>query len=446
MAVVLPFAALRYDPQKVGSLDHVLTQPYDKISPAMQREYLRHSPYNLVRLIKGEAQAGDSPADNVYTRAANWLREWRQQGILVQREQAACYAYYEKFTPPGGDAALVRKGFLGLGQLEPYDSGVVFRHEQTLSAPKADRLDLLRATRTNLESLFLLYSDPGRRIEAILDRAAAKTPVIETTDEYGVQHMLWDVDDPSEIQSLQQAMADKKLIIADGHHRYETALNFERECRATHPGRDADCSLALMTFVNMDGDGICILPTHRLLNHVESWSPAGFLQQSENYFSTARFPFSSASEQEQAAAAMRQEMASRIASSEAVSFGGLMGGDNAFYCLTQRADVPWEKLMPELTPAQRSLDVTVLHRIAFGLCLGMDEEAVTKERYLTYVRQFEEGVDSVLQQGAQACFFLNPPRMEQIREIAFSGRVLPQKSTDFYPKLLSGLAMYPLEH
>src|SRR3990172_4505718 len=178
MAVVLPFTALRYDPQKVGGLEQVLTQPYDKISPEMQRDYLRRSPYNLARLIKGEFQPGDSTTENVYTRAAAWLRDWREQGILVQRQTAAYYAYYQKFTIPGSVAgsSMIRKGFIGLGKLEPYHSGVIFRHEQTLSAPKADRLNLLRATRTNLESIFLLYGDPERKVEAILDRAAAKLP------------------------------------------------------------------------------------------------------------------------------------------------------------------------------------------------------------------------------------------------------------------------------
>jgi uncharacterized protein (DUF1015 family) len=448
MAVVLPFAALRYDPKKVGSLEQVLTQPYDKISPEMQRDYLRRSPYNLARLIKGESKPDDTPSENVYTRAAAWLREWRQQGVFVQRKAPAYFAYYQKFSLPGtvGKSSLIRKGFIGLGKLEPYDSGVIFRHEQTLSAPKADRLDLLRATRTNLESIFLLYSDAERKIERILDHAAAKSPVAEVTDEYGVAHQLWDVDEASDIQELQQAMADKKLIIADGHHRYETALNFERECRATHPGRDADCSLALMTFVNMEAEGIVILPTHRLVKGLQDWSPQNFLKSAEQYFAITRVPFASEGKWQGAAEKLRAQMATNSSVPGGASIGAVFQGEQAFYRLSQRPEVAWAELMPELTPAQRSLDVTILHRIAFGLCLGMDEESVSKEKYLTYVRQFDEGVGSVLQGTAQACFFLSPVKIEQVRDIAFSGRVLPQKSTDFYPKLLSGLALYPLAH
>ena len=448
MAVVLPFAALRYDPQKIGSLERVLTQPYDKISAEMQREYLRRSPYNLARLIKGDSKPGDTPSENVYTRAAAWLREWREQGILIQRQAPAFYAYYQKFTMPGSvaGATRIRKGFIGLGKLEPYDSGVIFRHEQTLSAPKADRLNLLRATRTNLESIFLLYSDPERKVDAILERAAAKQPVVDISDEYGVGHQLWDVDGASDVQELRQSMAGKKLIIADGHHRYETALNFERECRAAHPGRDADCSLALMTFVNLDGEGILILPTHRLVAGLDGWNATNFLKAAEQYFKIQRIPFAADSDRQGAAASMLAAMAGKFTSPDLASFGAIFQGEHAFYCLTQRPDVAWEKLLPELNPAQRSLDVTILHRIGLGLCLGMDEEAVRQEKYLSYVRRFEEGAGSVTAGTSQACFFLSPAKIEQVREIAFSGRVLPQKSTDFYPKLLSGLVLYPLEH
>jgi uncharacterized protein (DUF1015 family) len=448
MAVVLPFAALRYDPQRVGGLERVLTQPYDKISPEMQRAYLSRSPYNLARLVKGESKPGDTAEENVYTRAATWLRMWREQGVLVQRRAPAYYAYYQKFTMPGsaGGPSLTRKGFIGLGKLEPYDSGVIFRHEQTLSAPKTDRLNLLRATRTNLECIFLLYSDPERNVERVLDRAAGRSPASEVEDEYGVKHQLWDVEESSEVEQLQQTMADKKLIIADGHHRYETALNFERECRAAHTGREADCSYAMMTFVNMDGDGIVILPTHRLLAGMEGWSAWEFLKAAERYFQIQRFPFSAEADRTAAARSMKAAMTARPPSPGLTSFGALFRQENAFYCLTQRPEVAWDGLLPDLTPAERALDVTVLHRIAFGLCLRMEEEAVRKEKFLSYVRQFDEAAGSVLEGRSQACFFLSPLSIEQVREIAFSGRVLPQKSTDFYPKLLSGLVMYPLEH
>jgi uncharacterized protein (DUF1015 family) len=241
-------------------------------------------------------------------------------------------------------------------------------------------------------------------------------------------------------------MADKKLIIADGHHRYETALNFERECRGGHPGREADCGYAMMTFVNMEGDGIVILPTHRLVKGVEGWSAEGFLNAAEGYFTVRRYTFASGGEWKEAGEKMRLEMEAGASEPGLSSIGAVFHGENAFYRLRQREDIRWDELLPGLTEAERSLDVNILHRIALGVCLGMDEESVRKEKYLTYVRQFEDGADHVLGGRAQACFFLSPAKMEQVRDIAFSGRVLPQKSTDFYPKLLSGLVLYPLEH
>ncbi len=445
MAVVLPFAALRYNQGKVGGLVQVVTQPYDKITPEMQREYLRRGPYNLAHLVKGETQAGDGPADNVYTRAAAKLREWRAQGILQQRPAPAFYAYFQRFSllsPSSGAPPLTRKGFIALGRLEPYDSGVVFRHEQTLSAPKADRLELLRATRAHLESIMMLYSDPQRSVEAVLDEAARRPPAAQVEDEYGVLHQLWEVDDAGNVERIRQAMADQRLIIADGHHRYETALNFQRECRATHPGREADCSFALMTYFNMDGEGIVILPTHRLLAGLPGWNQEEFLAKAAQYFVPERFPFGDAGDHRQALARMQEAM--RTAATPAL--GALFQKDAAFYCLQARSDLAWDQLLPDLTPAQRNLDVNILHRVALARCLAVDEESVKNERYLSYVRHWEEGVSPVRQGAAQACFFLNPVRIEQVREIAFAGQLLPQKSTDFYPKLLSGLALYPLNH
>ena len=444
MAVVLPFAALHYDPDKVGGLAQVVTQPYDKITPEMQREYFRRSPYNLAYLIKGEAKPNDSAAENVYTRAAGWLQSWREQGVLTQRKTPAIYAYYQEFFPPSapGSAPMTRKGFIGLGRVEPYESGVVFRHERTLSGPKADRLELLRATRAHLESIFMLYSDPERRIESILDEHTRRVPVSRVEDEYGVIHTLWEVDEPDAIQALQQEMTDKKLIIADGHHRYETALNFARECRTTHPEREADCSFALMTYANMEGEGIVVLPTHRLLAGMKQWSREEFLSKATGYFALTRYPFTDAAQRQGALDQMRAGM--RSAGSG--TLGALLHGEEAFYRLETRKDVPWDQLLPDLSPAERSLDVTILHRIAFGQCLGMKEESVRKEQHLSYVRDFEEGVEPVLRGAAQACFFLNPVGIQQVREIAFAGRLLPQKSTDFYPKLLSGLVLYALAH
>ena len=212
MAVVAPLPALRYDERRVGRLETVLTQPYDKITPAMQQEYLRRSPYNLAHLIKGEVRNDDSPENNVYTRAAALFRAWREQGILLERKTPALLAYSQQFRVPGVAAVrpLIRHALIGLGRLEPYDAGIVFRHEETLSAPKADRLELLRAARAHFEQIMVLYEDPERRTERLLEEGMAGPPAARVEDDYGVIHTLCEIENPEKIRAIQQDMREKK--------------------------------------------------------------------------------------------------------------------------------------------------------------------------------------------------------------------------------------------
>src|SRR5437762_7697154 len=260
MAHIKPFRALRYDPARVA-VSQAATQPYDKITSQMQERYYAASPYNLVRIILGKRLATDGPADNAYTRASRFFSDWRRQGILLLDSEPSLYRYCQAFTVPAGTAESNRHGFIALGKIGDYSAGVVFRHEQTLAKPKADRLDLLRATRAHFGQIFMLYPDPAAEIEQALQPASP--PVAELTDEYGVQHRLWRVSNSTTIELVQRAMQDKKLIIADGHHRYETALNYRNERRAS-AGSEADPASAayefvMMTFVNMDSPGLLIL-------------------------------------------------------------------------------------------------------------------------------------------------------------------------------------------
>src|SRR5437868_7938865 len=289
MARIYPFRALRYDPSRVN-MEDVVTQPYDKITPAMQERYYQASPYNLVRIILGKRLPGDGDAENVYTRAAASFQNWRQTGVLRQDPEPSIYRYSQTFRVPGdvpggaagNQARAERQSFIALGRIEDYSAGVVFRHEQTLAKPKADRLDLLRASRAHFGQIFMLYSGAGK-VDALLDSAAAKNaaknnaPDIEVTDEYEVVHRVWKISDPSVIASVQQQMRDQRLIIADGHHRYETALTYRNERRdeaETATGLKIDAPApydsVMMTFVDMDRPikdrpGLVILPTHRLV-------------------------------------------------------------------------------------------------------------------------------------------------------------------------------------
>ena len=250
LAKIYPFQPYRYT-AKAGHLSDLVTQPYDKISPAMQAQYLAKSPYNLVRVILGPRTPEDTAADNVYTRAAAFLKEWIASGILAREEEAAVFPYFQEFTVPDSSERMVRKGFIALGAVEDYSARVVHRHEQTLSGPKKDRLELLRHTHAHFGQLFMLYPDPACAIDALLDHAAAAPPLAEVTDEYGVIHRVWKIPGGGAIPEL---MADKKLVIADGHHRYETALAFRDENPGL-PGADR----VMMTFINMHSPGLQIL-------------------------------------------------------------------------------------------------------------------------------------------------------------------------------------------
>ncbi len=288
MAKIYPFRALRYDSAKV-SPDQVVTQPYDKISPAMQDRYYAASPYNLVRIILGKAEPGDDEKSNVYSRAAANLEHWREAEVLVRDAEPSVYLYTQSFKVPGDPAGtrLERRGFIAAGQLEEYDKKIVFRHEQTLSKPKADRLNLLRATQSHFGQIFMLYSDPAGGVDATLRQS--RPPDVEVTDEYDVIHRLWKISDTAIIAKVQAAMNDKKLIIADGHHRYETALNYRNDMRQRSGNNgNAPYERLMMTFVNMDSSGLVVLPTHRVVFGLDGFDVAAMNDEAEQVLRRGR--------------------------------------------------------------------------------------------------------------------------------------------------------------
>ncbi len=302
MARIYPFRAWRYNPSAVR-LEDAVTQPYDKISPAMQQAYYQRSPYNLVRIILGLPELFDAErGESVYTRAARDLKAWREQGVLIQEKDPCVFAYSQRFKVPGTDIVKERRGFIALGKLHEYAEQVVFRHEQTLSKPKSDRLNLLKATHAHFGQIFMLYSDPAGSVEKILYDGNGPAEA-EVTDEYGVLHRIWRIGDPAAIRLLTTAMADKKLIIADGHHRYETALNYSKEHAPAAPAQAEYSATGLpqppypeaavmMTFVNMDSDGLVILPTHRVVHSLEAFDPAAFARAAEQFFTVEALPIS----------------------------------------------------------------------------------------------------------------------------------------------------------
>lgn len=404
MARVFPFRPYRYA-ARAGKLDDLVTQPYDKITPEMRERYLAANPHNLVRVILGKPEPDDDDRDNVYTRAAAHFNEWLSMGILVQDPEPAFYAYFQEFTVPGTGERAVRKGFIGLGAVEDYSAEVVYRHEQTLAGPKKDRMEVLLQTEAHFGQIFMLYPDKAGAVDKLLDEAAKAEPVARVTDEYGTVHTMWKIADAARIQAL---MSDKKLLIADGHHRYETALAF----RDRHPHLNGAKNV-MMTFVNMYSPGLKILATHRLLSNYPDFDKAKLLRDAAEFFTVE--PVASAED---------------LAKKPGTVIGAAIG--DTLHALTYKAP-------------GKHVDVKILHDVLLGKIMGITEDAVRDESFLTYVRGADKAIAAAREDACQIAFLLKPTSIEQTTEISFAGGVMPQKSTDFYPKLLTGLAIYRIE-
>lgn len=379
----------------------------------MQTRYLAANPYNLVRVILGKRRETDDDSNNVYTRSAQHFNDWIRDGILVQDQQPGFYAYFQQFQVPDSGERVTRKGFIGLGKLEDYSAGVVFRHEHTLSGPKKDRLEVLRHTRAHFGQLFMLYPDRAGDVDRELDQAASGKPAVDVLDEYGARHMLWAITDPARIARIQELMTPAKLLIADGHHRYETALAYRDE----NPN-DPGAQYVMMTFVNMYSPGVTILATHRVLRNIGEFRFEDLPAKTKKPW-TARVL---ASPEE-----LKSELSHTVNDTVRI---GAVAKDSQILLLRPRQD--------------GELDVPILHDEILGQWLGISEEAVREEKHIHYVRGAERAISDVREAGAQVAFLLEPTPIDEMARIAFAGGVMPQKSTDFYPKLLTGAAIYRL--
>jgi uncharacterized protein (DUF1015 family) len=436
MADIFPFRALRYDSHQV-KLDDVVTQPYDKITEAMQARYYELSAHNLVRIILGRRGETDTPNFNVYTRAAEYLHDWRSGGILKQDLEPSIYLYSQTFTIPGSRDGAERTGMIALGRLHDYAEGVVFRHEQTLSKPREDRLNLLRATKAHFGQIFMLFSDPQSELQGLLAKHINEEADISVLDEYEVLHRIWRIHDPAAIRAVQEKMKDKKLLIADGHHRYETALSYrderrrESEASGANPGSAHE--FVMMTLIPMESRGLVILPTHRIVQGLPTYDREQMLERAGRFFDIDRIDLRTES---RSATTLLEEAGGSGTAFVAVTRQGP-------YLLRAKKRAVLDALA-SVSTRQRELDVVQLHKIMLERVLGITEEAIRNQEHVVYERDAFEAISRV-RQGANVAFLMNPARIDQVRDIAFAGEVLPQKSTDFYPKLLSGLAIYALE-
>jgi uncharacterized protein (DUF1015 family) len=460
MARIYPFRALRYDTSRV-SMEDVVTQPYDKISPEMQQRYYERSPYNLIRVILGKREPEDTEpqdflpageqAHNVYTRAAESLNQWRDEGILAEEADPALYGYAQTYTVPGSSEVRERRGFIALGHLYDYADKVVHRHEQTFPKHKSDRLALFKATRAYCEQIYMLYSDPAFTAEKLIfgvgkEGKDTRPADLSITDEYGVVHRVWKLTDPALINLIVTSMADKKLIIADGHHRYETSVAYAKERSAqlklplgqpldedeklspSHlPAPPFPEAAMMMTFVNMDAPGITILPTHRVVFGLNDFKTADFLAKAEEFFNVTK---------------LASPDLAALTNSTGTAFLVVTRDGNQL--LTAKPEAVAAAL-PDIPRRQAQLEVVQLHSILLDRILGLTQERITQLGNVRFIRDASEAIEQVHSGEADVAFLIKPITLEQLRDVSLSGDVMPQKSTDFYPKLLSGLAIYALD-
>jgi uncharacterized protein (DUF1015 family) len=438
MAIIKPFKGTYYNPEKV-KIDKVITQPYDKIDSKLYQTYIKRDPYNAVRLIlKGQEIISQPDDNNPYQIQAKLLKDWIKEKAFMQDPEEAIYSYTQEFSVYGHKKK--REAFIALGLLQNYQDGVVFPHEETLSKPKADRLKHLKATQTQFGLIFMLYEDPQYEISELLNSGLSNQKVLfDFTDhDYGVQHRVWPVNDQGLYEEVIRRMKNKRLLIADGHHRYETALAFRDEMRKKHGGGETGArpfDYAMMAFINLYDTGLTILPTHRLVTNVSDKVMMALTDQLRKDFRIERVQLPQEHRDE-----FILEKMKRVNPNHHVI--GLFYGAGEFVLLhyLQKA-LPQNRIKMDRSEAWRSLDVAILHALILQDVLGIHEEAVRNESNLSYCREIEEALEAVDKGRAQLAFLLNPTQPEDVRDVAFGHERMPQKSTDFYPKLMTGLML-----
>lgn len=418
MADVRPFAGIRYSPSRVKDLGQVITQPYDKISPEMQQAYYERNPLSFVRLILPKAT-------EPYAESKRTLNAWLQDGTLGRDPKPAFYVIHQEFSV--GGRKHLRRGFIGVVRVDEFEKGTVLPHERTLSKPKADRLNMTRSTEKDFEQIFMLYSDPDGAVDRALTPSGK--PAMAATDDYGVSQRIWAVTDPATLKVVRRLMADKVLLIADGHHRYETALNYrkEREAAGTVPD-DAALRFKTTAFINIQDPGLVILPTHRLLYDLGPLDIESKLATIRRWFDVYRVTDG----------LLPAELERSFWLNGHVF--GLHAGPGRSWMLRLRDERVMAELLPDRSPDYRDLAVAVLHSLLIDKVFGVPAERI--EDHVAYERKPEAALARVDSGEFQLALLLNPTRAAQVSAVAASGERMPQKSTDFYPKLVSGLVFF----
>lgn len=433
MNKIRPFNGILYNQSKVSDLASVVTPPYDVINTEMQKNFYERSPYNFVRV-----DLSPEPGDLRYTATGKTYRQWLNQQVLVRDEKPAFYFHHQTFTLPDGKV-VTRKGFFGVRRIEEFSEGGIKPHEKTLEGPKADRLKLTRAVCANLSPVFSLYSDPGKKIDRLVLKLKDRAPILDFKTREGERHVIWREDNMTVCRMIGEMLEDQPLFIADGHHRYETALNYrnENKMRTGSFTGDEAFNHVLMYFTNRYDEGLIILPIHRALHHLADFELIDLIRNLEKYFRVTAIPGDNIEE------ILRKLKQEGIESHAFV----MMTRDPAKTCMLTMKRKFWRHsaVAATLPLSLVGLDVTVLHRLVFEEILRLSPEAQARQENIIYWKDTRKAIEEVRNGGCEVSFLLNPTPIEDMERVALSGEKMPQKSTYFYPKVLSGLLVHSLE-
>ncbi len=435
---IKPFKAFRFNAGVVGDVGRCIAPPYDVISDGERDGLYRKSKYNIVHITKGKTEASDDEQNNQYTRAAEYLRNWIEEGALQEDDQETIYGYVQDFEL--GGTAFQRLSFIALAKLEDFGK-VVRPHEQVFEKPMLDRLNLERATAARFGLVFMLYEDPQAVANQIIIRAATREPLIDYVDDQAVRHRLFAITARDEIQAIETMMRDKSCIIADGHHRYTTGLKYMRE------SGNPKAKYQMIAFTNTRQRGLVVLATHRLTGGLKDFRPADFLAHLGRSFQLRPFPFTSdLKTKRQACHQMLTDM--QILHEQDQTVLGMYLGDSVFYVITLTDRSLMAAVAPDKSDAWRALDVAVLQKLVLERLLGLDEEKMGNPEYVEYVKDVPNALNEMIERidtgRKQIAFFAYPVRMEQLTAVADAGERMPHKSTYFYPKMFTGLTIQKL--
>ncbi len=434
---IKPFKAFRFDGAVVGDVGRCIAPPYDIISDAQQEQLYKKSKYNIVRIIKGKTTASDNGENNQYTRAADYLNKWIEQGALKQDATETIYAYVQDFELAG--TQFQRLAFIALAKLEDFGKAVR-PHEQVMDKPMLNRLNLKRATTARFGLVLMLYEDEQKVADKIINQATTTRALIDSIDEQNVRHRLFTITAREDIEQIAKMMNDKSCIIADGHHRYTTALNYSKES-----GNTTD-RYQMLAFANMSQKGLIVLATHRLVGNLENFCYEKLIAELKGNFELTEYKFDSPQTKMDARQKMLAQMKAEHDNNKNVF--GIYGSNNAFYVAVLRDKQVMDSFVPDMSTAWRELDVSILHKLILEKILGIDEERLVKGENLQYVKDTPNAIDESISQvdagHKQAAFFMNPVKMQQLKLVTDASERMPQKSTYFYPKIYTGLTIQKL--